>query len=162
MDNVCYLNTNKDPDETLNWLRNSGVSNLFGSAVKSYLTKDICSPKFWFDTNGNNSWGESVKEFSFLQSSPYDSIYIYDGNQKELNVGHKYWKDFTIGELSNSKTINTFAVLLEFFKDTISNYNSDKAFVRFSVIREYEADNTSSEINSIVANPGGDVNAEGR
>lgn len=162
LDNVCYLNTNKDPDETLNWLRNSGVSNLFGSAVKSYLTKDICSPKFWFDTNGNNLWGESVKEFSFLQSSPYDSIYIYDSNQKELNVGHKYWKDFTIGELSNSKTINTFAVLLEFFKDTISSYNSDKAFVRFSVIREYEADNTSSEINSIVANPGGDVNAEGR
>lgn len=149
-------------DETLNWLRNSGVSNLFGSAVKSYLTKDICSPKFWFDTNGNNLWEESVKEFSFLQSSPYDSIYVYDSNQKELNVGHKYWKDFTIGELSNSKTISTFAVLLEFFKDTISSYNSDKAFVRFSVVREYEADNTSSEINSIVSNPGGDVNAEGR
>lgn len=158
-ENNCYLNTSGDSNEIINWLNSSAISNEFGKATKAYLN-NVCSPGFWFKSG--NRWGEWVREFNFLQSSPYDSISVLDANGNVLNEKHKYWKDFTIGELSNSTNIDTFAVLIEFFKDSISDYNVAKTMLRFSVIREYEADNTEKEIGNIVANPGGDVNAEGR
>lgn len=145
---------------TKKMLFETDLSDDFKTAEELYLSNNsastpIYSPIFW--TNNGGSWREWLREFHFLQASPYDSIHVLDDAGKEMSTKHKTWKEFTVGELSNSTEIYSITSLIEFLKDTITDYNTVKTLIRFSVVREYEADNNNAEIAEMTKDPSNEI-----
>lgn len=162
-DTIVYLASNEPvlSDEDKQFLEETEISYKFRDATYGYFSKGnekmpIYSPTLWYSTDAGNSWSEWTKEFNFLFAAPYDSIYVYGDNNKELTVSHKKWKNFTVEDFKFSEYSNdTIVSLIEFLKDDqITEYNIVKTMVKFSIIKEREADNTANEIKEMVKDPG--------